>query len=349
MLQHLFVFKISFNDYHMNKKRSEKPGPTKKLVDIIERNSSRHKRVLKPKIPELRFRISAERTPSLFKNIPVLQLMALRQYGGTFFQVLAKAIFGGAETDKVNNCMQYLIQGRKKKFAPDLTNFNTETFREVKGVCATESSKFRDFQMNNYARLLTYTFPFENPKLSFTFCRYNIRRPASLVDMTSAKACEDSILEMVQDNCSFILDLSFPVVLALYFAGTRYDGEKFDTLARFSSRQIDGMFEDPKKTLGELKPQPMPGVEVRLPLFRSGISLEDVVWRRYKLAQEVCINGRNIKSPLILKATIPQERYVLWLDSFREECDKSKKEHPEDYNNLDSGDFLRFFRLYDKD
>ncbi len=316
-------------------------GQTKGLVKLVKEIGPLHKKKFLVHCADLQFRLDKTQTIPLFnedREPKITQYMKSRianPYLGQFFQDLAWGIWGGEETDKTTTFFKMI---ERKGYAPDLTNHKEGIFREIKGVSGTESCDLRENQMAKTIDCLLHDFPIDNPEFNFSIFRYNVRRPMQFIKFATKTKFEESIIEMMKGKVPFILDLPLGVMMAVYYAGSRFGSERYCYGSRFKSSVINGIFRDPIMTLANLEDGvSLPGVKPIKPIIRAGISLENLEWERYKLSEPLKVNGVVIGSPLLLHAHFKD--YPQWLDSFRKEYEKLK----EDIGDVIKEEFLQWF------
>jgi len=220
------------------------------------------------------------------------------KYIGSFYEILAHGIFGG----EYRGVRPSASGNGEWSFLPDI--ITSDEVMDAKAVSWDESLKIGDFQFDKYlVQQCTAEF-ISQRRIFIPMFKYNIRHPWTLFDTFKEHQLENIVRELA-GKTGFMLLLPFSLAYKIHHPEppfefiTRYDGERYDNMTRFSTKGLKLMLTNPKECLERLNIDP-----------------EDYVIEKARLPDGMKMNQFSIKPfPMVL---LKDRDYDSWLSSFIE-------------------------------
>jgi len=227
---------------------------------------------------------------------------------GAFYELLSHQIFGGT-----------LMGSRSMSgfdgFKPDIVDYKMGIIREVKSHKWGDSLKLTDHKIGKYAIMQAYRFFLpENLKellkdfqIFFDCFKHNLTTPSQFF-LQKTKNKYNLFLDIfntLSQETSFLLSLPFSIIWKIHnLSSSKYDGDMFDSLSRFTSPLMQDLLTAPHKTLeDQLKLNP-----------------DDYRVKQTRIPKTMQICGRDIKPfPVLLIKHRSKPQHDKWVKKFIEE------------------------------
>jgi hypothetical protein len=220
------------------------------------------------------------------------------KYIGSFYEILAQGIFGG----EWRGVRHSASENGDWSLLPDVVT-NKEVM-DSKAVSWDESLKIGDFQFDKYLVQQCTSEFLSSRKIFIPMFKYGLRHPWTLFDTFRENQLENIVRELA-GKTAFMLFIPFSLAYKIHHPEapsrfiSRYDGERYDNMTRFSSRGIKLMLENPKECLEGLNVNP-----------------EDYIIERARLPDGMKMNQFSIRPfPMVL---LQDKNYDGWLANFIE-------------------------------
>ena len=232
---------------------------------------------------------------------------------GAFYEILSKAIFGGRWLGNRN-----ASQNGTEIFQPDVVN--SEIIMESKSVSWGESLKLTDFQTDRYLLQQCENFYLNPRQIFFSIYKYKLRHPLTCFKEIKGNKLE-GIVSLLSRETGYMLFLPFSVISTIHNPETqskfksRYEGDKYDPLTRFSAKGIKRMLLSPGEVLESFS-----------------LSLNDYEITRTRFPGGIKMNKYSVQPfPVLL---IKDKNYESWFEEFRKENEEKSRRVREEENFL---------------